>query len=184
MKEIRLHGLGGQGAVIASDILAIAFAEEGKEVAAFPAFGAERRGSPVAAYVRFDDRPIREKCLIYTPDCLMILDASQMEANSTFTGAKPGCALIVNSPAPLNGFSRPNIGLIATIDATGISRQELGRPIVNTCITGAFAGATRWVSFESLVVGLKEFFKGALLEKNTRAAQRGFNEVSVTKADH
>lgn len=183
MKEIRLHGLGGQGAVIASDILARAFAEEGKEVAAFPSFGAERRGSPVAAFVRFDDKPIREKCLIYTPDCLVVLDVSQLKADATFEGAKPGCMLIVNSTAPLVGFFRPNIGLSATIDATGIARQELGRPITNTCMAGAFAGATRWVSFESLVVGFRDFFKGGLLEKNIKVAQRGFNEVAVTTVE-
>jgi pyruvate ferredoxin oxidoreductase gamma subunit len=183
MKEIRLHGLGGQGAVIASDILAIAFAEEGKEVAAFPSFGAERRGSPVAAFVRFDDKPIREKCLIYTPDCLLILDASQLKLDATFAGIRPDCSVIVNVPAPLAGFSRPNIGVVGTIDATGIAKQELGRPITNTCMVGAFAGVTRWVTFESLVVGLREFFKGSLLEKNIKVAQRGFNEVAVTKVD-
>lgn len=183
MKEIRLHGLGGQGAVIASDILAIAFAEEGKEVASFPTFGAERRGSPVGAFVRVDEKPIREKCLIYTPDCLIVLDGSQLHVDGTFSGAKPGCALIVNAPAPLVGFFRPNIGSIAMIDATGIAKQELGRPIVNTCVVGAFAGATKWVRLESIEVGLKEFFSGPLLDKNIRVARRGFEEVTVTKLD-
>jgi len=181
MKEIRLHGLGGQGAVIASDIMAIALAQEGKEVASFPSFGAERRGSPVSAFVRFDEKPIREKCLIYTPDCLMILDVSQIKVDTTFAGAKPGCALIVNTYSDMTGFSRPNIDLIGTIDATGIAKEELGRPIVNTCMVGAFAGVTRWVSLESIIVGLKEVFTGKLLEKNIKVAQRGFNEVLVTK---
>ena len=181
MIEIRLHGFGGQGAVIAADILAIAFVEEGKEVAAFPAFGAERRGSPVAAFVRFDDKPIREKCLIYNPDCLLVLDPRQLHAEATFAGIKPGSSLIVNSSTPLSGFARSNITRIGTVDATSIAREELGRPITNTCMVGAFAGATNWVTLESIITGLKEFFKGELLEKNIKVAQRGFNEVAVIK---
>jgi len=53
MYEIRFHGRGGQGAVLASKILAKAMVEEGKYVKAIPSFGFERRGAPVAAYLRF-----------------------------------------------------------------------------------------------------------------------------------
>jgi 2-oxoacid:acceptor oxidoreductase gamma subunit (pyruvate/2-ketoisovalerate family) len=183
MIGIRLHGFGGQGAVIAADILAIAFVEEGKEVAAFPSFGAERRGSPVTAFVRFDGKPIREKCLIYNPDCLLVLDPRQLNAEATFAGIKPGCSLIVNASTPLSGFTHPNITLVGTVDATRIAQDELGRPITNTCMVGAFAGTTRWVTLESVVTGLREFFKGAVLEKNIKVAQRGFNEVAVSKVD-
>ena len=63
MYEIRIHGRGGQGAVLAAKILAKAIVEEGKVVKAIPAFGFERRGAPVAAFLRFDDKPIRYKKL-------------------------------------------------------------------------------------------------------------------------
>ena len=51
MEEIRIHGRGGQGAVIASKIIAVAMFEEGKYVQAFPKFGVERRGAPVEAFL-------------------------------------------------------------------------------------------------------------------------------------
>ena len=54
MKEIRFHGRGGQGAVIASNILANAAFLEGSDVQAFPYFGVERRGAPVTAFTRMD----------------------------------------------------------------------------------------------------------------------------------
>ncbi len=73
-KEIRLHGRGGQGAVLAATILASAFANEGKYIASFPMYGFERRGMPVVAFTRADDHPILEKTQIYTPDCLMVID--------------------------------------------------------------------------------------------------------------
>ena len=47
MKQIRLHGRGGQGAALASQMLANAFVVEGKHAASFPLFGFERRGAPV-----------------------------------------------------------------------------------------------------------------------------------------
>ena len=49
MVELRFHGRGGQGTVVASKILADALAKEGNYVQAYPEFGVERRGSP-----RFD----------------------------------------------------------------------------------------------------------------------------------
>ena len=52
MIEIRIHGRGGQGAVIASQILAQAAFREGMHVQAFPAFGSERRGAAVTAFLR------------------------------------------------------------------------------------------------------------------------------------
>jgi len=60
MKEIRLHGRGGQGVVMGAEMLAYAFVLEGKFASSFPTFGAERRGAPVAAFLRFDEKPIRE----------------------------------------------------------------------------------------------------------------------------
>ena len=45
MKEIRFHGRGGQGAVLASNILANAAFLEGRYVQAFLLIGAERRGA-------------------------------------------------------------------------------------------------------------------------------------------
>src|SRR4030043_1710081 len=80
MIEIRIHGRGGQGAVIASEVLAAAFFKEGKYVPAFPAFGVERRGAPVAAFTRVDDQPIRIRHNIYEPDHIIVLDPTLMES--------------------------------------------------------------------------------------------------------
>ena len=59
MKEIRWHARAGQGAKTASHLLALALLHAGKSVQAFPEYGPERRGAPMRAYTRFDDRPIR-----------------------------------------------------------------------------------------------------------------------------
>jgi len=71
--EIRIHGRGGQGAVLAGGILASALVLEGKFVVAVPSFGFERRGAPVASFLRVDDREIRQMTNIYTPDCVLCI---------------------------------------------------------------------------------------------------------------
>lgn len=184
MKEIRLHGLGGQGAVIASKILAASLAKEGWQVAAFPQFGAERRGSRVAAFLRYDDKPVFEKSLIYYPDALLVLDHKQIQSPEIYEGIRPGGLMVANSPHLENGEYHPHLTSIAWVDATKISVETLGRPIVNTCMVGAFAGATRLVAMESLVDALPAFFEGKILEKNIRCVQRGFHEVETAKTDN
>ena len=72
MTEIRFHGRGGQGAVVASTVLAVACFKEDKHVQAFPAFGVERRGAPVEAYIRVDDEKVLLRTNVYTPDHVVV----------------------------------------------------------------------------------------------------------------
>ena len=88
MYEIRFHGRGGQGAVIGSEVLAHAFFLEDKFVQAFPAFGVERRGAPVAAFCRVSDQPIYHRNQIYTPDHVIVLDESLLRIGIVDRGIK------------------------------------------------------------------------------------------------
>ena len=72
MKEIRWHGRGGQGGFTASRLMGIAAGMfEEKYALAFPSFGPERRGAPVLAYTKIDDKKIisflNNKGFSYTP---------------------------------------------------------------------------------------------------------------------
>ena len=64
MIEVRIHGRGGQGNVVAAYLLATAAIEEGWYAQAFPAFGAERRGAPVTAFVRINQQIVRRRCQV------------------------------------------------------------------------------------------------------------------------
>ena len=79
MIEIRFHGRGGQGAVTSVELLALAAIEEGKFAQGFPSFGPERRGAPVMAFCRVDDKHIRLRCKILQPDVVVVLDASLLQ---------------------------------------------------------------------------------------------------------
>lgn len=76
MIEIRWHARAGQGAKTASQILAIALLRSGRSVQAFPEYGPERRGAPVRAFTRFDDRPIRRHDSVEHPDAVVVLEPS------------------------------------------------------------------------------------------------------------
>ncbi len=176
MIEVRFHGRGGQGSVVASRILANAFVREGKFGSAFPMFGFERRGAPVTAYGRFDDEPVLEKTEIYRPDCLIVLDSSQRDTPRVYEGLKPNGILILNSTmAPKEPHE--NLALVAMADATRIAVEEIGLPAPNTGMLGVFAAATGWIKLESILAGLEDYFEGRKLEGNRRCVQRGFEET-------
>lgn len=178
MKEIRFHGRAGQGARMASEILAAAFVLEGKYVSAFPMFGAERRGAPVSAFLRFDDKPVRETTQIYEPDCLVIIDPAQIK-QATFKGIKEGGIAILNISKPTIERPHQNIELVGFADATAIALEEIGRAIVNTCMLGVFTKTTGWVMLDSILSSLEQHFTGKLLQNNANSVRRGFEKAKV-----
>ncbi|HSW58153.1 MAG TPA: 2-oxoacid:acceptor oxidoreductase family protein [Dehalococcoidales bacterium] len=180
MKEIRIHGRGGQGAVTAARMLASAFLAEGKYVASFPMYGFERRGAPVQAFTRLDDKPVREKTQVYFPDCMVVIDPTLLKIKTLYSGLKTGGILIVNS-SKFDSQADKNIAVAGVIDATKIAVEEIGRDIPNTCLLGAFAAATNWVKIESIMAILGDYLSGDMLQRNKRSVERGYKEVKVLK---
>jgi 2-oxoacid:acceptor oxidoreductase gamma subunit (pyruvate/2-ketoisovalerate family) len=181
VKEIRIHGRGGQGAVTAARMLASAFVVEGKYVASFPMYGFERRGAPVQAFTRLDDKPIREKTQVYNPDCMVVIDPTLMKISTLFSGLKPGGVLILNSPKPLETQIDKNLTIAGVVNATQIAVEEIGRDIPNTCLLGAFAATTEWIKLDSILASLKDYLSGDMLQRNIRSCERGYREVKILK---
>jgi 2-oxoacid:acceptor oxidoreductase gamma subunit (pyruvate/2-ketoisovalerate family) len=160
-------------------MLASACAAEGQKVASFPMYGFERRGMPVVAFTRFDDVPVREKTQIYTPDCLMVIDPTLLAIKGLWDGLKPGGILVLNSARPLEKRPSENLAKVGWINATHVALCEIGRDIPNTCLIGALAATTGWLSLDSVIKALGDYLEGEMLEMNIRNAQRGYNEVEV-----
>lgn len=161
MIEIRIHGRGGQGAVIASRIIAEAAFYQGMHVQAFPAFGSERRGAPVTAFVRLDRKPILVRSEVYFPDGLIVLDQSLIThglADIT-QGLKPDGWILINSARSPEAFPKLESFQVATVDASGIAVSHgLGTsaaPLVNTAIAGAFAALTEIASLTNLTHAIR-----------------------------
>jgi len=174
LKEIRIHGRGGQGAVTAAQLLAHAAFLEGKHVQAFPYFGAERRGAPVKAFARISDRLILMHSQIYNPDYVIILSPNLMRVVDVTEGLKKDGVIIMNTAKKpteinLNGWRT------ATVDATGIAIElgllVAGFPVVNTAIVGAFAKATGEVKLKSFLKTIRQTWSGSTGEKNAKAAE-------------
>lgn len=161
MIEVRFHGRGGQGAVIASKILASALFKDGKYVQTFPEFGVERRGAPVTAFLRWGEpEEAFTRCNIYEPDHIIVMDHTLIRAVNCLRGLKPGGLVLINSREPPERFRLSPEFRVVTVDASGIARKwKLGssaQPVVNTAIIGAFNGILQVVSQESLDEAIRE----------------------------
>jgi len=180
MIEIRFHGRGGQGTVVASKILADALAKEGNYVQAYPEFGVERRGAPVFAFMRIDNKPIYDKSRIYTPDHVVVVDPTLVEAIDVTEGLKAGGYIIINSDKKPQEFKFSQKFKVFTVDATEIAvKHKLGTlaaPIVNTAIVGAVVKILRLTKLESLTEAIRE---GVPLkpEDNIKAAIEAFEKA-------
>ena len=180
LKEIRIHGRGGQGAVTAAQLLAHAAFLEGKWVQAFPHFGAERRGAPVKAFARIGDESIRVASQIYNPDYVIVLGPNLYKIVDVTEGLKSGGVVLMNTT------KRPNEMCvegwrIATVDATGIALEldllVAGLPVVNTSILGAFAKVTGEVELKSVLTAINKAWSGTVKEKNVRAAELAYERL-------
>jgi pyruvate ferredoxin oxidoreductase gamma subunit len=178
MTEVRLHGRGGQGVVSAAQLLADAAVLEGKYVQAFPEFGAERSGAPIAAYARLSDGPIEIHSFIRNPDVVIVVDRSMAYFTSTTQGlAKDGCFICNFDGSSEELRSRLSLDQsvkITVLDATGIAIRCLGKDYPNTPMLGALLRATGIVGLDSLEKVLRERFKGKVLEGNEQALKLGF----------
>ena len=182
MQEIRFHGRGGQGTVVASILLAKAFFSAGYYVQTFPVFGVERRGAPVEAYLRLDKKKILLRCNVYTPDHTVVQDVKLLDSVDVTSGLKPEGWILVNAPdqpANLEAFSGFNL---ACVDATGIAIQnELGtrtHPIFNTAMIGAFARMLEMPPLETISDAIKEDIV-IKPEQNIQASKEAYENVRL-----
>lgn len=178
MIEIRFHGRGGQGAVVASNMLADAAFREGKHVQAFPFFGVERRGAPVSSFTRINDIPIKIRSQVYNPDYVIVLDSTLIDIIDVTSGLKKNGIIIINTDKKPSDF---NLSFkVATIDATSIALDnKLGSkmaPIVNTSILGAFAKVSGIISLESIILAIKES-DISKKEDNIKAAEMAYQKT-------
>lgn len=182
--EVRFHGRGGQGVVIASEVLAKAAFKMGFEVSAFPFFGVERRGAPVTAYARIDDKPIRIKSSIYEPDYVVVLDNTLLRGVDILEGLKPEGRVLVNYPEGKKLENLPPRFKYFVIDATSIAASHgIGSqtaPIVNTAIMGGFARMCDTVNLEAILDSIREEAP-VKEEENVAAAKEAYQRtVEVT----
>ncbi|MEK7234335.1 MAG: 2-oxoacid:acceptor oxidoreductase family protein [Elusimicrobiota bacterium] len=162
MLEIRFHGRGGQGTVLAAKIIADVVLRQGeKQCLAIPEFGVERRGAPVVAYARVSDEPILARTRIYAPDALVVLDPT-LYACDILKGLKSGATVLTNGdPEDIPRLSQRSPGLkFIAVPAHKIALElKLGSassPIVNTAMCGAVAAVFALGGLKALLECVRE----------------------------
>lgn len=182
MFEMIFYGRGGQGCLVASKILASALFQSGKHVQAFPAFGGERRGAPVKAFLRIDEKTIRRRSMIYKADYAIVFDETLLEEIPIQKEVKGDSLFLINSSNPIEHFKKIKANRICTIDANAIARDmSLGTPtapIVNTIILGAFTRFSGLVDIKLLSEGIKKYIE-TKPEINIAGAVRAYEEINA-----
>jgi len=180
MLEIRFHGRGGQGTVVATILLSQAFFQAGYQVQSFPFFGVERRGAPVEAYLRLDAKKILLRTNVTAPDHVVVQDQTLLQSIDVTRGLKPGGWILLNSPEAAADPVRFRGFRLACVDATRIAlKHELGtrtHPIVNTAMMGAFASMLRMPPMEAVCNAIREEVPSEP-EANIAAAREAYDEV-------
>ena len=139
--RVRFHGRGGQGAKTASRILGNAAFNDGYFIQDFPVYGAERRGAPVTAFVRFSDSEIAERGFIFSPDVAAVMDDSLISdpnANPLAGLRKGGCAVVNTTKGQGTVSARDDVKVVP-VDLTGEALKHLGKPILSAGIAAAVA---------------------------------------------
>lgn len=178
MIEIKFRGRGGQGAVVASEILGKAFFMEGKWPQAFSLFGSERRGAPVFGFLRVDDKPILLKCQIKHPDQVLIFDLSLADEDEIFREVKPGGVVLVNTGRDIQHFGKWRHFKIGLINAGAIARNSGLGDTFNTAILGAYVRLTGLVQMETLLSAVRGMVPSKI-EANIQAVQQSYEEAKI-----
>ena len=184
--EIRWHGRGGQGAKTAALLFADAALDSGMDIQAFPEYGPERMGAPVASFNRLSKKPITLHCSITNPSIVVVLDPSLIGAVNVLDGVPDDGKIIVNTsaiPAEMRKILGTKSIKVYTVDASGISKKEIGRDIPNTPMLGALLKISGLFDFKQTIsqieAKLNKKFKSKpeIVAGNVNAIRRAYEEV-------
>ena len=167
--NIRISGLGGQGAVTAAHLLAMAANKDGKFSISNPFFGAEKRMTPAESYARIGSERIYDRGELVYPDVIMVFHPQVITMQKSYTapfysGIKENGLVIINTPQDLlsdedhKTLEDLNVKVLnhdATKLALEIGKTELS---TNMAMIGACAGVTKIVTLDALDKALQDRF--------------------------
>jgi pyruvate ferredoxin oxidoreductase gamma subunit len=187
MFQIRIHGRGGQGVVSGAEMLSVAAFLEGRFAQAFPSFGSERMGAPVMAFCRIDDKQIRVREPVLSPDALIIQDQTLLHQVDLFNGLPARGYILLNSTKTIEelGLAALTRGIqryrLSTLPASELALKHVGRPVPNAALLGGFAAITGVIALASVVAAIRQKFPAAVAQKNVAAATEAFELAVKTK---
>jgi len=180
MYQVRFHGRGGQGVVTAAELLSVAAFMDGRHAQAFPSFGSERMGAPVAAFCRISDKPIRIREPVAAPDALIVQDASLVRNPDLLAGLDVTKVVLVNTTLAIHELraeqlkTRVGLGKIVILPATEIAMELIGRNVPNVIMLSAFCAISGLIAFDTLTKAIESKFKGKIAQSNIAAAEKAW----------
>jgi len=183
MFEIRVHGLGGQGAVTLVTWLARLAYNSGKRVQAFPFFGAERRGAPVKAFLRIDEKPIDLRSQIYRPDLLVVMSPDLVRL-ALEEGISPDGRVLIDADSELaqglaNRFGRDFKYLDATGISLGLGLEYDGIPMTNVPMFAAISGEIGLGELDEMLKVLGKVVRRSEKDSYVEALKAGLDGVRI-----
>ena len=166
--EIRRHGCGGEGAKTAALLLADVAFKTGKYVQGFPEYGPERMGAPITAYNRISNNVIRVHSNIYTPDLVVVVDETLLDAVNVTAGLKENGSIIVNTDKDkeeilpkLKGYK----GNVYTVDARKISVDALGKYFPNSPMLAAAVAVSKVMDKDTFINEMRASYQHKFAKK-------------------
>ncbi|MDA8219432.1 MAG: 2-oxoacid:acceptor oxidoreductase family protein [Dehalococcoidales bacterium] len=172
LAEIVIAGFGGQGVMVAGQLLAHAGMEEGRQVAWIPSYGPEMRGGTANCTVIISDEEIGSP-IVTNPAIVIAMNRPSLDKYEPLV--RPGGLLLVNSSIVSRGVTRDDIEVVpiaANDEAAAMGNVKLA----NSIMLGALLGRTRMVKMESLVDSMAEVLSARqrhLIDLNRQALARG-----------
>ncbi len=176
-QDVIIAGFGGQGVMLIGNLLAHGAMEEGLNVTYMPVYGVEMRGGTANCTVVISDEEIGSPIIFY-PRSLIVMNQPSLE--KFHPRLERDGVVIVNSSIVPNEVVNKERGRVYLVPANDIA-DDLGNfKMANMVALGAWVGATKSISLESLYNCLSEVLSHQdkeMLEKNKEALVKGWEYV-------
>lgn len=180
--EIVISGFGGQGALLAGQMLAEAAMHEGKHVTWLPSYGPEMRGGTAHCTVIIGDEPIGSP-IVRRPSVVIALNKPSVAKYEPML--KPDGHLIINSTLVEEPPTRSDIHALM-IEANGIAERLGSVKMANIVALGALLSVVPVVDPTGLKETLKRKVKKIapdLVEANLLALDEGLASAHSTVSE-
>lgn len=176
--DLFIAGFGGQGVLLAGNLLAYAAIVEGKNVSFFPAYGVEKRGGAAMCTVVIADGDVGLP-VIGSPSFMIILNQASLDKYGS--KVRPGGVCIVNSSlVDSAAFKRDEIEIIP-IPMNDVAIGLGDARMVNMVAAGAYAAKSGAVSLASLAGALQEVLpvrNHSFIPANIQAIEAGARYIT------
>ena len=173
--NLLIAGFGGQGIVLAGNVLAYACISAGKNVLAMASYGAEVRGGTAKAIISISDDEI-DSPIITNANLAIILNTPSFVQYIDIV--EKGSTVLINS-SMIDIVRAKKDGLdIVDVDATNLAIKMGNIKVANVIMLGVMTKKTGILEPASVLEGLKRtFYKGkkGLYYINEQAFELGYN---------